>query len=120
MSQEKKPASNRLLVLACLVPMAGLGACSEHYAAESDSITPDFGATQRWNKSVHVINPSPSYSQNTQILSDGRRIERVINQYSTNSAMPTSGGAASPASSAKDEAGDKDKGSDKEKESSGK
>jgi len=102
MSQGKKPASNRLLVMACLVPMAGLGACSEHYAAESDTITPDFGATQRWNKSVHVINPNPSYSQNTQILSDGRRIHRVVNQYSTGLAVPTGGSGVGSAESSEE------------------
>jgi len=84
MSLTRNPRSNRLLLLACLMPIAGLTACNtpSHYLDESDFITPGFGQTQAWNKSIHVVDPNPTYAYNTRIPGDGRRTARVMDQYS--------------------------------------
>jgi len=102
MSLTRNPRSNRLLLLACLAPIAGLAACNtpSHYLDESDFITPGFGQTQAWNKAIHVVDPNPTYANNTRIPGDGRRTARVMDQYSRGSgvsvALPSVPSAPSP------------------------
>jgi hypothetical protein len=65
-----------------------LGGCSEVYFDRRDTIAPGAGDAVAANEVAQTVDPWPAQSGNTNIASNGQRMQSAVEHYRTNTGVP--------------------------------
>jgi len=80
--------------LPLILAVAGCLAGCQDYYARRDALTLHSGDAVAWNKAVHVVDPWPAASADTNIPVNGRRVAIAIEKYENRGASGEAGAGA--------------------------
>jgi hypothetical protein len=80
-----KPAARSYVRLTAAISLAAaVGGCSEAYFDRRDTVGIGAGDAIAANETAQTVDPWPPYSGNTQLATNGQRMQSAIERYRTN------------------------------------